>query len=189
MAFRHNSTISVKKKPCKSCGRMEYLFSKGRCSSCAKIEDTIKRIELDNERVVEEEDLSGLIADADAVFSQYIRLKYANERGLVKCFTCGVEKHWTMVDNGHYVKRGHLLFRLDERNCRPQCKPCNSDQSTNGKQHIFAKNLEKENPNITEYLQDERKLVYKPTREEIRQIISEYSPKVKALKAKLKKTN
>lgn len=186
MKYRHNSTIGVKERICVSCGKKCTWFSRKRCQSCATIEDTQKRMQEENEKVIDEEDLSGLLADADAIFSQYIRLKYANERGMVKCFTCPTVKYWTMVDNGHYVKRGHLMFRLDERNCRPQCKDCNGDQKTNGKQHIFAENLEKESPGVAEYLMDERKLVYKPTREEIRQIISEYTPKVKFLKSQLK---
>lgn len=186
MEFGYNSTIKKNLKNCVSCGKPCYWFSNKRCQNCARIEDTQKRMEEETEVVIAEEDLSGLIADADTIFSQYIRLKYANERGLVKCFTCPTVKHWTMVDNGHYVKRGHLMFRLDERNCRPQCKDCNGDQKTNGKQHIFAENLEKESPGVAEYLMDERKLVYKPTREEIRQIIAEYTPKVLALKKQLK---
>lgn len=184
--FGYNSTIGKKLKPCKSCGKPCYWFSKQRCQDCARVEDTLKRMEEESERVIEEEDLSGLIADADSIFSQYIRLKYANERGMVKCFTCHTVKHWTMVDNGHFVKRGHLMFRLDERNCKPQCKICNGDQATNGQQHTFGINLDKESPGTSEYLLDERKLVYKPTREEIRQIIAEYTPKVAALKKQLK---
>ena len=30
----------------------------------------------------------------DVLFSQYIRRRNADHLGRVKCFTCGVEKHW-----------------------------------------------------------------------------------------------
>lgn len=39
-----NSTIIVKKKKCVSCGKLDYNFSKGRCKTCATIENTAKRV-------------------------------------------------------------------------------------------------------------------------------------------------
>lgn len=181
----YNSTIITKKKPCKSCGKMDFIFSRGRCAQCAKVEDFSARLEKDNEKIIQEEDLSGLIEDADTIFSRFIRLKYANENGMVKCYTCDKLQHWTMVDNGHFVKRSHLYTRWLESNCRPQCKSCN--QMDYGNILVYRERMEKENPGQPEYLQDSCKVVYKPTREEIRQVISEYTPKVKELQKRLKK--
>ena len=130
--------------------------------------------------MIEEEDLSGLIADADAIFSQYIRLKYANRVGIVKCYTCPIEKHWTLMQNGHYVKRAHLYLRWDERNCRVQCADCN--EVLYGNMAEYTARLDQERDGITDILKDEMRLVHKPTREEIRQVIAEYTPKVAALK-------
>jgi len=180
----HNSTIRIKTKPCKRCGLDKFIFSRGRCADCARIEDTIARDEKETEEVIKEEDLSGIIEDADTIFSQFIRLKYANERGLVRCYTCGIEKHWTMTDNGHYISRSHLRLRWDERNCRPQCRVCN--QSKYGEHAKYMEALDKESPGLPEYLYDEMKIVHKVSRDEIRQIISDYTPKVKALKNKYK---
>jgi hypothetical protein len=185
MIYRRNSTIGIKSKPCISCGKVGPIFSRKRCADCARIEDTQARMDQENEKLIEEEDLSGLIEDADAIFSRYIRLKYANANGIVKCFTCDTKKHWTLMQNGHFVKRGHLRFRLDERNCRPQCTTCN--ELNGGMIAVFRENLDKESPGVSEYLYDEMKLVYKPTREEIRQVIAEYTPKVKLLMDALKK--
>lgn len=176
----HNSTIRLKTKPCKRCGVPSIIFSKGRCQNCARIEDTLARDEKETEKIIEEEYLSGLIQDADAIFSQFIRLKYARPDGFVKCFTCDNVKHWTMMQNGHYIKRGHLFLRWDERNCRPQDQYCNEVESGNIPK--FTKNLEQENPGITEILTEEMRIVHKVTREEIRQIIADYTPKVKEMK-------
>lgn len=184
MNFGYNSTIGKKLKPCKSCGKPCYWFSKQRCQDCARIEDTMKRMEQENEKVIQEEDLGDLIADADAVFSQFIRLKYADRRGYLTCYTCVTYKHWTMMQCGHYISRKHLFLRYDERNCRPQDQFCNEHEHGNLK--VFTEELEFESPGITEILREESLLVYKPTREEIRQIIAEYTPKVKSLKSKLK---
>lgn len=142
-------------------------------------------MEKESDKIIQEEDLGDLIADADAIFSQYIRLKYADKEGVAACFTCGVRKHWTIQQNGHYIKRAHLYHRFDERNCRVQCVECNEFKS--GNMSEYTQRLEKEQRGITDILLEEMRLVHKPSREEIRQIISEYAPKVKALKLKLAK--
>lgn len=71
--------------------------------------------------------------EADMEFSKYIRLRDANEYGIVKCCTCGKERYWTdQMDCGHFVKRNHEATRFDEKNCNTQCRECNSYQ--NGKE-------------------------------------------------------
>lgn len=179
---KFGSTIRLKEKNCVRCGKPCYPFSKGRCEPCARIENTLALDEKEVSKVIQEEDLSGLIEDADTIFSQFIRLKYANERGLVKCYTCPEVKHWTMMQNGHYISRSHLYLRWDERNCRPQCRTCN--ESKYGERAKFMDALEKESQGISEYLYNDMRIVHKPTREEIRQIISQYTPLVKSLKNK-----
>jgi len=179
-----NSTIITRKKVCKSCGKQDFIFSKGRCAQCAKIEDTTKRMEKETEKMIVEEDLSGLIADADRVFSQFIRLKFAGDGGIVSCFTCGFKKHWTLQEAGHYIKRGHLYLRWDERNVYPQCFECN--QVLHGNIAEYTQRLDKECKGLPDILKDEMRIVHKVSRDEIRAVISEYTPKVKALKEKLK---
>lgn len=61
----------------------------------------------------------------DQVFSEYIRLKAANENGFCRCVTCGLPSRWNAIQNGHYISRGHIATRYDERNCHPQCLKCN----------------------------------------------------------------
>ncbi len=183
--FGHNSTISKKQKICTSCGRPCYWFSKKRCQDCARIEDTQKKMEKENEKMIVEEDLSGLIEDADRIISQYVRLKYADASGLVDCFTCGQKKHWTLQQAGHYIKRSNLYLRWDEgRNLRVQCVDCN--EKKHGNMIEYSKRLEAQCKGVTDLLRDEARLVHKPTRDEIRAIISEYTPKVKELKKRLK---
>lgn len=61
----------------------------------------------------------------DAVFSKYIRLKYATDSGYVKCYTCGAIHHWKEMDAGHFHSRRFMNTRWDERNVFPQCRKCN----------------------------------------------------------------
>lgn len=184
MRFRHNSTIGIKEKICVSCGKKAPWFSKKRCQQCATIEDVTKRMEKESERMIEEEDLSSLIQDADAIYSQYVRLKYADVKGVASCYTCGLKKHWTLHQCGHYVKRSHLYLRWDERNTRVQCVECN--EMKHGNMAEYTKRLDTECKGLPDLLRSDSILVHKPTREEIRQVIAEYTPKVKLLKSKLK---
>ena len=37
---------------------------------------------------------STLVKKADAIFSQFIRQRNADENGVTECFTCGKKDHW-----------------------------------------------------------------------------------------------
>ena len=69
--------------------------------------------------------LSKLTKELDSVFSLYIRNRYADIYGMVRCFTCGVKKHWKEQQCGHFVSRSHRGVRWEEKNARPQCFACN----------------------------------------------------------------
>lgn len=170
----YNSTIKVKQKICKNCGRQKFIFSKGRCQECAKIEGAAK-----NEGKEQEIEFATIVSDLDLVFSRYIRHKYADEDGLVQCYTCPSKEPIAMMENGHYISRQHLFLRWDERNCRPQCNVCNSMK--HGNMHKYTKNLENESPGITDILMEESRMVYKWSRKELKSLIGEYSRKLKQL--------
>jgi hypothetical protein len=69
--------------------------------------------------------ISSLEKKADAVFSQYIRLREADEGGTVQCVTCQKLMHWKESQCGHFIKRASRGVRFDERNCNVQCHRCN----------------------------------------------------------------
>ena len=83
---------------------------------------------------------SKLVKKLDAVFSQYIRLKDADEFGNVTCFTCGKVDHWKKLQNGHFQSRKHYATRWDEMNCQVQCVSCNMFKG--GEQFLFGKYLD-----------------------------------------------
>jgi len=85
--------------------------------------------------------LSSLKKKLDAVFSKYIRNKYA-KNGYVTCYTCGKVDTIERMQNGHFISRGYLATRFDENNCRPQCVGCN--MFGNGKPLDFEENLKEE---------------------------------------------
>ena len=125
--------------------------------------------------------LSKLKKDLDTVFSQYIRLKYADKEGMVQCYTCTQKRHWKDgMQNGHFVPRQYLRTRYDERNCRPQCYACN--QLYNGQPSAFAANLKKEyGEGIVEELEKNRMNPLKLDHDWYEENIKTYKEEVKAL--------
>lgn len=78
---------------------------------------------------------------ADAYFSKYIRLLYADDNGYLTCYTHKTPRpfHYSQVDNGHYISRKVLSVRYDIRNCRPQCVFCN--RGNYGEEKTFRQRL------------------------------------------------
>lgn len=70
-------------------------------------------------------ELQKLDAKLWEIFSEYIRRKYADSNGIVRCFTCGDWKEWKYMDCGHGISRRHLSTKFHEMNNHPQCKKCN----------------------------------------------------------------
>lgn len=170
------STIRVNKKPCKSCGRIDYIFSRGRCQQCAKVESFYAK----EEKIVKEDGLSDLIADLDALVSRWVRHNAVDEFGLVHCFTCPTRLPPAQLDAGHYVSRNCMHLRFDAaRNIRPQCQSCN--RSKYGKAAQFGINLELEYPGLTDILLEESTIIVKPTRDDLRILISDYTQRIKLL--------
>ncbi|MDD3404947.1 MAG: recombination protein NinG [Paludibacteraceae bacterium] len=56
------------------------------------------------------------IKQLDCIFSEYIRLRDANRGGYVSCISCGARISWKNSDAGHYVPRGNMSLRFDEKN-------------------------------------------------------------------------
>ena len=52
-----------------------------------------------------------LIARLDKVFSQWVRMRTADHRGFVECYTCGKVAHWKTVDAGHFQSRAKFSTR------------------------------------------------------------------------------
>ncbi len=117
----------------------------------------------------------------DKIFSQFIRLKYADNLGNVKCYTCNHSGYYKKFHCGHFVPRQYLATRWDERNCRPQCYACNMHYGGQGA--IFAENLMKEyGKGIIATLNKTRTKIIKMTPEKYEKLIKEYQEKLNQLK-------
>lgn len=179
--YYHNSTIRVKTGYCQLCddGKRKPL-SKGLCQTHYDQQSKIRSMQRVQVRGLPVEDgLSELIEDADAVFSRYVRLSASDDLGVLSCYICGTPSHYKEAQAMHFIPRGNLYLRYDPRNVRAGCGMCNEVKGGNLVQ--FAKRLNEEQPGLAEILMEETEIVNYVGREEIRQVISEYSRKAKEL--------
>ena len=126
--------------------------------------------------------ISKLKKELDKWFSLYIRLRDANDFGLVQCFTCGVVKPYNKgMQCGLFQSRSHLSTRFDEVNCQPQCVGCNMFKQ--GEQYKFALNIDaKYGEGTAQELQFLSKTTLKITRVEYNEKITYYKEAVNNLK-------
>ena len=128
--------------------------------------------------------VSKLKKELDTIFSIYIRLRSANEYGMVQCFTCGVVRHYKDgMQNGHFQSRKHMATRFDEENCQNQCIKCN--MFSQGEQFKFGLNLDaKYGEGTAEELEHLARTTLKISRVEYEQQIRYYKLIVENLKEK-----
>jgi hypothetical protein len=118
--------------------------------------------------------VSKLKKELDKWFSLYIRLREANEYGMVQCFTCGKVAHYKDgMQNGHFQSRKHMSTRFDEENCQVQCVACN--MFSQGEQFKFGIHLDaKYGEGTAEYLASVARLQRKVTRADYEEKITYY---------------
>ena len=75
----------------------------------------------------------------DAIFSLYVRLRYADHAGYVACYTCTRRFMWSEVDCGHWKPRANHGTRWEDDNCAAQCSECN--RVFGGRPETFEENL------------------------------------------------
>ena len=114
-----------------------------------------------------------LVKKLDAVFSIYIRNRYAvNE--IAECYTCGKKEHWKKQHAGHFASRRHYSTRWNEYNVQVQCPSCNIWQQ--GMQFQFGKNLCLQyGDNFADELMIESKQIRKFTDVELQELIEHYT--------------
>ena len=124
--------------------------------------------------------ISKLKKKLDSLFSQYIRIRNADHLGRVKCFTCGVEKHWKEQQAGHFQSRSHHSTRWDEVNVQVQCVKCNMFRQ--GEQYKFGMYLDQRfGEGTAEELEIRSKTIVKLNRVDYEEAIESYKQKIREL--------
>jgi hypothetical protein len=77
-----------------------------------------------------------------AIVNKFVRISYADDSGMVRCYTCSSVRHWKELDAGHAIPGLKNHCRYDTRIIRPQCDVCNRRKS--GNLSVFIPKLIKE---------------------------------------------
>jgi len=118
-----------------------------------------------------------LVKKLDAIFSRYIRLRDADDKGICTCITCGDKKHRKEMHNTHFRSRSCYKYRWSEENCWAGCYKCNVILNWNYIQYTLAM-INKFWKNRVEGVMWDHELT-KISTAEIKDKIEEYSVKVK----------
>jgi hypothetical protein len=120
---------------------------------------------------------SQVVKKLDAVFSEYIRRRYA-KNDIATCVTCGKQDHWKKLQAGHFQSRKHYATRWDETNVQVQCSGCNVFRW--GEQYKFSKWLDaNKGKGTSEGLAEKANQIVKFTTNELEEMIEEYKEKLK----------
>ena len=119
---------------------------------------------------------SKLVKKLDMVFSKYIRISSADKSGYCTCITCGVKKHHSEIQAGHFMSRKHYSTRWDERNVKSQCIGCNMFKQ--GEQYKYSLFLGKD---ASEVLYLKSKETVKFSNYELEEMINNYSNRLKSI--------
>lgn len=170
--------------PCSLCGKKRLIAIKSKkiCAVCNKKALLEKgKVRKAAQKTKKQESSSFLTAKLDKIFSIYIRLKYADDNGNVKCFTCDNTHHYKAIQNGHFQSRRYMSTRFHTNNCRPQCYACNV--GLHGQQYIFGANLDKQiGSNTAETMILLSKQQKKFSLQEYQELIQHYTEEVANLK-------
>ena len=116
----------------------------------------------------------------DVLFSRYIRRRWADKAGNVRCVSCRAVLPGEKMQAGHFVSRVHLATRWDTLNCAPQCSSCNVLRRGNLAE--YAAWLQREyGVGIIERLVQKKRERVKYTRSDLEILIAEYQGKLDSL--------
>ena len=118
----------------------------------------------------------GLINKLDRIFSEYIRKRDANKKGICKCITCKREFKWNELDAGHFISRKEMSVRWDERNVAAQCQYCNRFRY--GRQYQFSLALDKQSRGLSKRLYNKSKEVVKYSMVDLHELVDLYKEKL-----------
>ena len=122
--------------------------------------------------------ITALKKQLDKIFGQYIKLRDADQNGMLRCITCSKLVHWKEAHCGHFVRRRHLAVRWDERNCHGQCCYCNTFLDGNEAEYFIALEDKLGREVVDELMQAKHQTV-KLNRSFYDEMIEKYKTKIK----------
>lgn len=74
------------------------------------------------------------------IYSEYIRIRDADENGYCTCITSGRLIHWKLCDAGHFISRRHKATKFHEQNVNAQGRFDNRFNA--GNQYAYSKAID-----------------------------------------------
>ncbi len=130
---------------------------------------------------------NNLLNELDFYTSRIVRLMATDSEGICTCYICHSQGRWQDYQCAHFNRRSLMSTRFDIRfNLRANCKTCNEYKG--GNLEMFAEELKKEmGEDIIETIQAKGREIWKPSNDELSQLLSDYKQRLKILEQKLKK--
>lgn len=167
----------MKQKVCSRCEKPKKIWARNMCRKCDMVVNPAKYImerKKSTKAKPKTKSITQLKKELDAIFSLYIRQKYADENGNIECYTCGVVKPIKSMQNGHFWSRSHLSVRWDEDNCRPQCVGCNMYK--HGNYIVYTQKMLNElGQEEFDKLEQKKNMTFSPTKEWLTKQIEFYT--------------
>tara|TARA_R110000782_G_scaffold6635_2_gene22774 strand:- start:167 stop:568 length:402 start_codon:yes stop_codon:yes gene_type:complete len=114
----------------------------------------------------------------DKPFHEYIRRRDADDdSGYCQCISCDKPIHFSESDAGHFISRGKLATRWDERNVNAQCRKCNRFEY--GRQFEYSLKIGTE---LAEQLLQDSRSTFKLMEHEYLEIFEKYRDKLENIK-------
>lgn len=115
------------------------------------------------------------------IFSEWIRLRDADENGYCVCITSGRRVHWKECDAGHFISSRHLNTKYNEKNVNAQSRHDNRFQY--GRQYEYGLAIDKKyGKGTAENLLIQSRILCKRGKFEIDALTTYYKDQVRLLK-------
>lgn len=126
---------------------------------------------------------SKTLKQLDDAYSEYIRLRDADDNGYITCCTGGGNVFWKYADCGHYIDRGHMATRYHEKNTHAQSKDWNQFKNKETMLEAYEEFLiNRYGPEIIDDLETLKHNTLKISEREAQMLITHYRNKAKQLR-------
>lgn len=131
---------------------------------------------------------NNILNELDFYTSRIVRLMATDSNGICTCYICHSQGRWQDYQCAHFNRRSLLSTRFDIKyNLRANCKTCN--EYKDGNLERYAEELKKEfnDDSIIDFIQEKGREIWKPSTDELSQLLTEYKQRLNILQQKLKK--
>ena len=127
-------------------------------------------------------------AKAIRLLQQLVRMKAADDHGMVTCVSCGKSVHYKDADGGHWLPKGaSSRWALEECNIHVQCKGCNGFGMKYGaaSHHYTVHMIEMYGKDHVDHMLATKNQVHKLYKADYEDMIADFREQIKQQKERL----